>query len=249
MPAELADAQGMECRREGKLLRLTARAMDHPMVNRVMGVGLDRSAEQELDALAEHYADAGIRRWMMQVLPHVETETFRKACEERGFVKLRGWAKHVGPSTLEITANTDLRVERVGEDRAQSWAAVVGETFGVHPELIPWLARLGGREKWRLYGAFDGNELVAAAALYVHDETFGALNWAGTKESHRGRGAQSALIARRFEDARELGLKWLCTETDEELPDKPNPSYHNMVRLGLPVKYVRANWGPPKPEA
>ena len=33
--------------------------------------------------------------------------------------------------------------------------------------------------------------------------------------------------------------------TDEELPEKSNPSYRNVVRLGLPVRYVRANWGPP----
>lgn len=42
-------------------------------------------------------------------------------------------------------------------------------------------------------------------------------------------------------------MEWIVTETDEELPDRPNPSYHNMLRLGLPVRYVRANLGPPKP--
>ncbi len=44
-----------------------------------------------------------------------------------------------------------------------------------------------------------------------------------------------------------MGLEWLVTETDEELPDRPNPSYHNIVRAGMPVRYVRANWGPPPP--
>ncbi|MCZ7607122.1 MAG: GNAT family N-acetyltransferase [Planctomycetota bacterium] len=114
------------------------------------------------------------------------------------------------------------------------------------PRSTPWMARLAGREAWRLFGAFDGETLAAAAALYMHGE-IGELTWAGTREGWRGRGAQSALIAARFAAAREAGVKWLVTETDEELPDKPNPSYHNMVRLGLPVRYVRANWGPPKP--
>ncbi len=57
------------------------------------------------------------------------------------------------------------------------------------------------------------------------------------------------MIARRIRDARRMGLDWLVTETDEDLPDKPNPSYRNIVRLGLPVRYVRSNWGPPPPGA
>lgn len=246
LPPALALQHGIEARARDGLLRITTRALDHPMMNRVMGVGLQRPADAQLDELAAHYAAAGIRRWMLQVLPHAETPAFRAACAARGIIKLRGWAKHVGPAALTPPARCDLRIQPVGVERADEWAAVVGETFAIPPAFHPWMARLAGREAWRLFGAFDGETLAAAAALYMHGE-IGELTWAGTREGWRGRGAQSALIAARFAAAREAGVKWLVTETDEELPDKPNPSYHNMVRLGLPVRYVRANWGPPKP--
>jgi GNAT superfamily N-acetyltransferase len=246
LPPAMAQEYGVEAWRGDGLLRITTRALDHPMMNRVMGVGLQRPAEAQLIELAAHYAAAGIRRWMLQVPPHAETPAFRAACAERGIIKLRGWAKHIGPATLTPAARSDLPIQPVGAERAEEWAAVVGETFAMPPAFHPWMARLAGREAWRLFGAFEGETLVAAAALYLHGE-IGELTWAGTREGWRGRGAQSALIAARFEAAREAGVKWLVTETDEELPDRPNPSYHNMVRLGLPVRYVRANWGPPKP--
>jgi len=55
-------------------------------------------------------------------------------------------------------------------------------------------------------------------------------------------------VARRVADARTAGAPWVVCETDEERPERPNPSTRNLVRLGVPVAYVRANWGPPKPE-
>jgi len=35
------------------------------------------------------------------------------------------------------------------------------------------------------------------------------------------------------------------SETDEDLPGRPNPSSHNQARYGLRRVFVRANWGPP----
>lgn len=252
-PPDLREALGIEVHAQGSLLRLTVRAQDHPFLNRVMGFG-EGEAAGTLDALAHHYRSAGIRRWMVQVPPHLESTSLREACDARGLVRHRGWAKHVAPASLQIPSRSDLQVVEVDPADAagvDAWAALVVETFALAPELRPWYTSLAGRERWRLYLAPDGDEPAAAAALYLPPPEAGApilaqLNFAGTRATFRNRGAQSALIARRFEDARALGVEWIVTETDEELPDRPNPSYHNMVRLGLPVRYVRANLGPPK---
>ena len=261
IPPGLAAELGLEARLQGFELRLTALGFDHPFFNRVMGVGLTRSPLESLTAAAEHFGRSGIRRWMLQVLPHADTEEFRAACTASGMVKLRGWAKHLGPATVQVPWRTNLRVERIGRDRGAVWAEIVVAAFAMDQRFVPWFQELAGRDRWRLYLALDGETPVAAAALFLCGEEgvlpvggswvarLGQLNFAGTLESHRGRGAQSALVARRCADARALGVDWIVTETDEELPDRPNPSLHTMVRLGFPEQYVRANWGPPKPSA
>jgi len=76
------------------------------------------------------------------------------------------------------------------------------------------------------------------------------LGWGGTLRSHRGRGIQSAMVARRIEDARAKHCQWLTVETAEDLPERPNPSYRNMERAGFRVLCLRPShaWTP-APEA
>jgi hypothetical protein len=263
-PRSVARELGIEAERVKGSLRLTSRAFDHPMFNRVMDVGESpdpggwgRAAGDFLDREAAWYGRAGVRRWMVQILPHVETDGFRREAPARGLVRHRGWAKHVGPARVPVEPpSADLRVIRLGEPGtdgealARVWAGIVNECFGIPPSFTPWLEALAHREGWRLYLAMDGDVPAAAAALHLSSAgglQFAHLNFAATRPEFRKRGAQSALISRRLADAFALGTQWIVSETDEELPDRPNPSYHNLVRLGLPVAYVRANWGPPKP--
>lgn len=78
----------------------------------------------------------------------------------------------------------------------------------------------------------------------------GWLGFGATLESHRGQGSQSAIFARRIRAAADLGVKLLITETGEELPDRPNPSYRNMLRAGFRLAYPRQNWlEPATPDA
>jgi ribosomal protein S18 acetylase RimI-like enzyme len=53
---------------------------------------------------------------------------------------------------------------------------------------------------------------------------------------------QSALIARRIDDARAMGCRHLSVETAEDNPDKPAPSFHNVTRLGFRIAYYRDNY-------
>ena len=75
--------------------------------------------------------------------------------------------------------------------------------------------------------------------------TAGTMAWfsfAGTREGHRGRGAQSALIARRLRDARLAGCTRVSVETAEDKPEKPAPSFRNLRRLGFRFAYLRPNF-------
>ena len=63
--------------------------------------------------------------------------------------------------------------------------------------------------------------------------------------SHRGRGAQSAILAARVERARERGLRVLITETGVPRDGRPGASYRNIVKSGFEPTYVRPNYASP----
>ena len=70
----------------------------------------------------------------------------------------------------------------------------------------------------------------------------GWLGMATTLPSHRRRGAQEALLANRINDGRRMGCLWFVSETTEDTPQRPNPSFHNMIRAGFRLAYQRPNY-------
>jgi len=76
--------------------------------------------------------------------------------------------------------------------------------------------------------AYDGARPIAAAALVKQDE-LGYLTWAGTIESERGRGAQTALIAHRVALAQSLG----CTRIVSQTLTLLEHSLSNLRRAGF----------------
>jgi len=230
-------------------LRLTCRQADHPFFNRIMGVcdpgqGIDRWLEQT----AEHYREHGVKRWMLQVAPSDDGQKLVDAFRAKDLERLRGWAKHVAEVPhLAVPApdpSFDLRIETISPDRALDWASIVAAEFEFPPDSQGWPAATVGLPGWHHYVVYDDDRPVACSALVAIDRV-GTLGFTATLKSHRRRGCQSALIAARLHDARRLDLNWIVTETDEDLPDRPNSSYRNIVRLGLPALWVRSNWGPP----
>lgn len=155
------------------------------------------------------------------------------------------WAKLWRDTAAPPTERTDLRIERVGPAHAENWSSVILEAFELPEQLGPFAAATIGQPDWYHYLAFDGDIAVGAGGLFVTGDV-GWLGFGSTLESHRGRGAQSAIFARRIRDAADRGVKLLITETGEELPDRPNPSYRNMLRAGFRLAYPRQNWLEPE---
>ena len=72
--------------------------------------------------------------------------------------------------------------------------------------------------------------------------TCARLTGAATLPSHRGRGAQSAFLARRIADATAAGCTVLSAETGKPAEGVRNPSLENLTRVGFEVLYDRVNW-------
>jgi GNAT superfamily N-acetyltransferase len=190
------------------------------------------------DALAEIAAFYGDTPWWVS-----DSHDLGEELEGRGFTRDYGWMRFtrgVGPRQ----ARSDLTVRQVGPDRAEDFAAVVIGGFGMPGWTSPLAANVVGRPGWSCYIAYDGDAPAGAGALFLHGE-IGWLGLGATLPSFRGRGAQSAILAARIEEARRRRCRAVTTETGELEEGRASGSYRNILRAGFREAGVRKNYQSP----
>jgi acetyltransferase (GNAT) family protein len=220
---------------------LIAPMLDIPLFNRAIGLGLGTSVgDDELDSTIRLFDDAGVRNFAIQISPAAKLRASQSLSERNLFVR-DNWAKVARSSEAAEQVQTDLTVDRIGSDDAEAFAQVAVTAFRMPQHAGAWLRARVGQPGWHHYLARDQGVPVATAALYVRDGA-GWLGIGSTLPSHRRRGAQGALMVRRIEDGRDLGCRCFVTETGEDLPSRPNPSFHNMMRTGFTLVYQRPNF-------
>lgn len=220
--------------------------IDILLFNRVMGVGLTAQPSQGMiQSLVQHYRATGVRNFGIQLSPGCAEPPLTDWISECDLRIRDYWTKVYRQGDPAVSIPTDLRVEQIDETLADTFGDVACAGFGMPPELKPMLSATVGRPGWNHYIAFEEETPAAAAALFIRNDV-GWLGVAATLPTHRRRGAQGALMAQRLCDGARLGCEWFVTETGQERPDKPNPSFHNMLRTGFKVAYERPNFMPPK---
>lgn len=217
--------------------------VDVLMFNRAVGIGIRKPAtESELDGIMARYREAGVPRFLIALSPAAKPESIVPWLEARGFRRHNAWVKlHRESERMPEVATRGITVEEIGPERAAEFGKVVQTGFSMTDIAGEWVALTVGRPGWRHYLALDGGTPVAAAAMFLR----GSWAWFGfmaTLEAARGRGAQSALVARRITDAHTSGARWLSVETAEDTPERDAPSFRNVTRLGFRVAYLRPNW-------
>ncbi|MFC4783000.1 GNAT family N-acetyltransferase [Nocardioides sp. MAHUQ-72] len=210
--------------------------------NKAVGLGLTEpltaGVVDEVLGLATERAAPSLA---VQVAPHAQPEGWQQLLEQRGLTPGATFVKYFGPLPDLGPDRTDLRVDRLGPEDATEYGRVIRTGFGMpaDPAMEAWFAEVPAYDgDWVTYGAWDGDELAAVANLFVHGEV-ATLSGAATLPAFRGRGAQSALMAARLREGTARGCHWVSTETWPESPGNPNPSQHNMRRLGLAELYLR----------
>lgn len=235
-------AAGVEVRRIGGAVVAIAARVDVLSFNRAVGLGMAEPAtESAIDEITSAYRAAGAPRFFIQVSPAARPAGIPDWLAARGFVHHNNWMKLWRDGSPPSQAETDLSIVRIGAERARDWAGIVGTAFQFPAPLQHWLAEGVGRADTLHYLALDGDRAVGAASLFLAGEA-GHLSWAATLPEARGRGAQSALIATRLRDGILRGCRWFVSETAEDLPEKPNPSTHNLRRMGFEPLYLRPNY-------
>jgi GNAT superfamily N-acetyltransferase len=214
--------------------------------NRVVGLGLTHpSSQNEIREIIDFYRKAGSARFFVQLSPYAQSDYLDELLSFNGFVRYNNWVKLYRPADRPIPQRqTEPEITVIGPERAATYGHLMTQCFGWtddQGEVARILAGSVGAAGYRHYFALNEGEPVAAAALYVNGP-FASMAMAATLEKYRGKGAQSALLARRLLDARALGCRHIVSETAEELPDKPVQSYRNMRRFGFEMAYLRPNY-------
>lgn len=254
MPAPMRAATGARAVRTRGALLLVAPGIPGPMFNRVLGLGLHVGAtDEDVGEVLGVYAAAGVKSFLVHVSDAtIDREAVERALAARGmapFAPRPTWAKCLRGASAPPPEPTSLAVREVfAEDAARLGEALIAAHQMPAP-MAAFTAALVGRPCWRAYGAFDERALVAGGVFFQR----GARAWlglGGTLASHRGRGAQKALMSRRVRDAIAAGANEIATETGEPTAaGEPNPSLANMRWCGFAVVGSRANWAPPAPKA
>ena len=219
-----------ELREVGDAIAVRVDGMPGRELNRIVGM----HDPSQLDALSAVY---GERRYWVSLDPEAGLDD---ELTGRGFVRDGAWQKFErGVEPLQSRTELD-----VGEPRApRDFGSVVRATWGVPADVARWMSELVSHPDWHCLVAYDGQQPVAAGMLYAAGEV-GWLGITSTLAEHRGRGAQSGILASRIERARELGLHLLVTETGAVEEGEPGPSYRNILRAGFEPAYVRPNYTP-----
>jgi hypothetical protein len=243
-PAPLATQWGVKVVRFDSAALLLVPALKAILLNRVFALGLaEPVTESMLEAMLRTFREAGAAKFAVQLTPAARPGALREWLGARGLRHDDNWSRAMRGVEPPPALPTDLRLEQIDEKHAPAFGEIICRAFGFPLEMGVWVAATVGRRGWRHYCAFDGDKPVATGALFVRGEV-GWLGFGATLPEYRRRGAQGAIMAQRIRDGGALGCRWLVTETGEDTPQHPNPSFHNMLRTGFQLAYPRANYIP-----
>ena len=198
--------------------------------NRIRLWGGEAVAASDLDNMAALFDAQGVRRFFVWLNPGPGIALVHEWLASRGAVQIP-WTRyptmvHSGQQSAPRPATT-VEVRKVTRRDMEVAAPGADVMPGGYLETL-------GRAGFHHFAAYESGRLIATAGL-THWEDMAYLNGAQTAEPFRRRGAQTALIAARIDEAHRLGCALIVTETLTMLPS----SFANLVRAGFEVAYEK----------
>jgi GNAT superfamily N-acetyltransferase len=209
------------------------------LVNRA--IGLEQTDVAGLDAIVEVFRDVGARRAFITVAEDTADPAIVSHLQALGLPEGRPWRKFhrdMSPEKdTETSSETDLTVREATVQDAAVVGRIIDNAFDIPPELHPALGcqvghANGDSDGWYVFVSHAGERIAGCGGLFVAGE-HGWLTWGATDPAFRQRGSQQAVMAARLACARELGLRFLHTETGEAVPGDPQHSWNNILRAGF----------------
>jgi hypothetical protein len=227
----------------GGAVGITSLAQPLLMLNRVIGLGVyEPVVDAQLDDIGERF---GGRAHMISLAPGAEPSDLADRLRARDYRPGNAWVKFRRSAISPSSVSTDLRVEQVGPERAEEFARVVLEGYGMSASGTESLRQVVGRPGWACYVAYAGDEPASAGLVYVTSSA-AWLGGAATIPRFRQRGGQSAIMVARIRHAASLGCRRIVTETGELAATQSDVSHRNILRFGFEAAYVRPNFVSPE---
>jgi len=210
-----------------------------PPFNRV--VGLRDGDERHIASLIEWYRENGVSP-RFELSPGDASTSLGRELAECGYFQSDVTASLVAdPAVAAAAPRTGVVTERVMSPDVmeeflnayvRGWAIPDKFHDGFKANVRPWL----DEPDWALYVARVDGQVGAAAVLYVHGKV-GYFADGATDPAFRGRGLHTALLARRFADARAAEVDLICGQAAFL-----SASHRNQERVGLHLLALRAFW-------
>jgi hypothetical protein len=215
--------------------------------NRVIGLGNESVAsEADLDLIAAGFSAAGVAEYWIQVSPGARPVELPAMLSARGFAPpaRRSWSKFLRSTSAPPAAKAELSIGLAQAEDAPSVANVITTAYGMPAAIASWFIGMVGRPRWQVWVVKRDGAIVATGSLYI-DGKYGWLGVGATLAEHRGRGAQSSLLAARIRAARDAGCEFVVTETGDPIGEERNQSLINIRRAGFERVCSRMNFAAP----
>lgn len=208
--------------------------------NRVFALGVAQpTTEEEVDHLANLFHHHGLP-CQIRLSPDAQPPELPRWLEVRGWMlEQKTTARFFFQPAEPLPHSHPFRIRPVEAAEATTFAQIA--CFGHSSALQRWLMATMRRSGWHHYLAFEEETPIASGVLYIQ-EGIGWLGWAVTLPAHRRKGAQQALLVHRLNEALRMGCTLVSAETRDDTPENPNPSYHNLFRLGFQLAYHRLHY-------
>ncbi len=221
-----------------------ARGCDSAVFNRLHLPNGAAAGDQRIARAVAAFREAGVAHFFVQVPPcDAVAETERQARAARLKPYRRAWVKFWRKAEPVSAPDTQLHIVAVDETNADAWGAVTARNFGMSDVMGRWFAAMARTPRWHACMSLDGDTPVGGGVFYVASDDTAWFGMGSTSPAARGRGGQTALLARRINDAATLGVRWMVVETGAAIPGEPQTSYDNIERAGFRAIYARPNWG------
>jgi GNAT superfamily N-acetyltransferase len=229
----------------GAVVLRVPEAPQSPMLNRVVGLGVDDPATEEQVDKAIAAMGPGIR-FYVAVASSARPPALAGWLEARGLEPGWGWMAFRRGVDVPVSPKTSLELVDVETPEQRAAFARIARSGYSLPEAVEPRIAAAPDAGWACLLAVDGDEPAGVAATYAADGV-AYLGFAATLPEHRGKGAQNALLAERIRRAARAGCVVVLTETGERRDELPSNSYRNILRAGFEEVAVTAHWvgGPP----
>ena len=209
--------------------------------NRIVLCGAEGGLTSEgLTQLVQGFTSRGIGRVFVWLSPGPDLSLVRDWLASLSFSRVP-WTRY---PTLLFTGSLQAPRPSPFQIREVGVAAFAAARTALGDAAMDGYARTLERPGMRHYIAYDGMRPVAVAAL-ASFAGLGYLTFAGTVESDRRRGAQSALIAHRVAAAQAMGCTHIVSRTLTLLAD----SFSNLQRCGFREIFEQEVYESPRPDA